>query len=341
MDGIVRRIAQKGSRESPGMNISRLFIDRPVATSLLCLGLVIAGMLAWRLLPIASMPEVNVPTIKVSAQLPGASPATMVSAVATPLERALGRIAGVTEMTSVSRTGTTDIRLTFDFSRNVVGAARDVQGAINAARADLPSDMPASPSFREVSSADAPVLVLSLTSRHATPGQMYAVASTTFSQMLAQVDGVGEVELVGSSVPAVRIELDPQAMNQRGVGFEQVRHAVAAAVSNQPAGQLEIGDRYLQVATNGQLDTAAAFRSLLVPGRDGAAVALGDFARIVDTVRDPYNAALANGEPAVLALVRHKAGANIIEVIDGIGGRLAALQASLPGDMKVTVKTTT
>ncbi|WP_158886282.1 efflux RND transporter permease subunit [Rhodanobacter sp. L36] len=319
------------------MNISGLFIGRPVATSLLCVGLVLAGALAWRLLPIASLPEVNVPTIKISADLPGASPATMVSAVAAPLERSLGRIAGVTEMTSVSTSGSTDIRMTFDFSRNVVGASRDVQAAINAARADLPSDMPASPTYREVSSADAPVLVLSLTSQHATPGQMYAVASTTFSQVLAQVDGVGEVEIVGSSVPAVRIDLDPQAMNQRGVGFEQLRRAVAAAVSNQASGALEIGDRYLQVATNGQLDDVQAFRSLVVAGRDGTAVSLGDLSTISNTVRDPGNAALANGEPAVLALVRHKAGANIIDVIDGVTRRLPALQASMPGDMKVGV----
>jgi multidrug efflux pump len=319
------------------LNVSRLFIDRPVATSLLCLGLVVAGALAWRLLPIASLPEVNVPTIKVSADLPGASPATMVSAVAAPLERALGRIAGVTEMTSVNRNGSTDIRLTFDFSRNVAGAARDVQAAINAARGDLPADMPASPSYREVSSADAPVLVLGLTSRQATREQIFAVASTTFSQMLAQVDGVGEVKLVGSSVPAVRIELDPQAMNQRRIGFEQVRLAVAAAVSNQPTGALEIGDRYLQVATNGQLDGVESFRTLVVAGRDGGAVRLGELARVVESVRDPYNAALANGEPAVLALVRHKPGANIIAVIDGVNRRLPALRASLPGDMRVSV----
>ena len=319
------------------MNISRLFIDRPVATSLLCLGLVLTGALAWRLLPVASIPEVDIPTIKVSATLPGASPATTVTTLAVPLERALGRIAGLTEMTSTSTTGSTDIRLTFDFSRSVVGAARDVQAALNAARGDLPSDMPASPTYREISSADAPVLVLGLTSRDATPGQMYAVASTTFSQMLSQVDGVGEVDLVGSSVPAVRIELDPAAMNQRGVGFEQVRRTVAAAVSNQPAGAVEIGDRYWQVATNGQLDGADAFRSLVVAGRDVTAVHLGDIAKVVDSERDPYNAALANGEPAVLALVRHKPGANIVNVIDGITDRLPALRASLPHDMKVSV----
>ena len=319
------------------MNISRPFIDRPVATSLLCLGLVIAGALAWRLLPIASMPEVNVPTIKVTAELPGASPATVESAVTTPLERALGRIAGLTEMSSASTAGGADIRLTFDLSRNVAGAARDVQAAINAARADLPADMPASPGYREVSSADAPVLVLALTSQHATAGQMYAAAASTFSQMLSQVDGVGEVELVGGSVPAVRIELDPAAMNRHGVDFEQVRHAVAAAVSNQPAGAIETGGRHLQVATNGQLRTAQAFRSLVVAGHDGAAVRLGELGTVVDAVRDPYTAALANGEPAVLALVRHKPGANIIRVIDGVTALLPALRASLPGDMKVGV----
>jgi multidrug efflux pump len=319
------------------MNVSRPFIDRPVATSLLCLGLVIAGALAWRLLPIASMPEVNVPTIKVAAELPGASPATVEAAVTTPLERALGRIAGLTEMTSTSIAGGTSIRLTFDLSRNVSGAARDVQAAINAARADLPADLPASPSYREVSSADAPVLVLGLTSRHATVAQMYAAASTTFSQMLSQVDGVGEVELVGGSVPAVRIELDPQAMNRHGVGFGQVCRAVSAAVSSRPAGAIETGDRHLQVATNGQLRTARAFRALAVASHDGASVRLGELGRVVDAVGDPHAAALANGEPAVLALVRHKPGANIIHVIDGVTALLPALRASLPGDMKVDV----
>lgn len=319
------------------MNLSRLFIDRPVATTLLCLGLVIAGAFAWRLLPIASMPEVNVPTIKVSAALPGASPETMVSAVATPLERSLGRIAGLTEMTSVNTAGQTDIRLTFDLSRNTAGAARDVQGAINAARSDLPSDLAGSPSYREVSSADAPVLVLALTSRHATPGQMYEVASTTFSQTLAQVDGVGDVELVGGSVPAFRVALDPQALSQRGIGLEDVRHALAAAVSNQPTGVVEVGDRALQVATNGQLDSVQAFQSLVVAHRDGAVVRLGEVGRVTAGMRDPHTTALANGEPAVLALVRHKPGSNTIAVIDGVMQRLPVLRASLPGDMRVSV----
>ncbi|UPG90863.1 efflux RND transporter permease subunit [Luteibacter aegosomaticola] len=319
------------------MNLSRLFIDRPVATTLLCLGLVIAGAFAWRLLPIASMPEVNVPTIKVSAALPGASPATMVSAVATPLERSLGRIAGLTEMTSVNTAGQTDIRLSFDLSRDTVGAARDVQAAINAARSDLPPDMPGSPSYREVSSADAPVLVLALTSRRATPGQMYDTASTTFSQTLAQVDGVGDVELVGGSVPAFRVALDPQAMSQRGVGFEDVRHALAAAISNQPTGVVEVGDRALQVATNGQLNSVQAFQALVIAHRDGAVVRLGDVGRTTEDVRDPHTAAIANGTPAVLALVRHKPGSNTIAVIDGVMQRLPLLRASLPGDMQVSV----
>lgn len=324
-------------RELPRMNVSRPFIDRPVATSLLCLGLVLAGLLAWRLLPVAPMPEVDVPTIKVSASLPGASPATVATAVTTPLERVLGRIAGLVEMTSTSSAGASHIRLTFDLSRNVDGAARDVQGAINAARGDLPPDLPSSPSYREVSSADAPVVVLGLTSRNATPGQMYAVASTTFRQMLSQVNGVGEVELIGSSMPAFRIELDPEAMNQRGVGFERVRRAIAAAVSNQPAGAFDIGDRHWQVATNGQLNTASEFQSVVVAQHDGTAVHLGDLATVVDSVRDPNSAALANGEPAVLAIIRRKPGANIIQVIDGITRRLPALRASLPGNMQMNV----
>jgi multidrug efflux pump len=319
------------------VTFSDAFIDRPVATSLLTLGIVIVGALAWRLLPIASMPEVNIPTVKISAELPGASPATVESALAAPLERALGRIAGVSEMTSVSRAGVVDIRVTFDFSRSDVGAVRDVQAAINAARADLPVGMPASPSFREVSSADAPVLVLGLTSRDATPGRMYAVASTTFSQMLAQVDGVGDVELVGSSAPAVRIELDPNAMKARGVDFEGVRRAVAAAVSSQPGGMLEVRERAFQIATNAEPNGIDAFRALTVPARNGALVALGDIARVSDGVREPYTEGLADGQPALLALVRHKPGANVVEVIDAIQRRLPALQASLPGDMSVGV----
>jgi len=319
------------------MNLSGPFIARPVATSLLCLGLVVAGLLGWRLLPIASMPEVNVPTIKVTAELPGASPTTVETALTTPLERALGRIAGLTEMTSTSTAGGTSIRLTFDYSRDVTGAARDVQAAIDAAQAELPADLPASPAYREVSSSDAPALVLALTSRHATVAKMYAAASTTFSQMLSQVDGVGGVELVGGSVPAVRIELDPQAMNRHGTGFGQVRQAVSAALANRPVGAIDAGDRHLQVATGGQLRTARDFRDLVVAGQGSGVVRLGELGRVVDAVGDPRTAALANGAPAVLALVRHKPGANIIHVIDGVTAMLPALRTSLPGDMKVDV----
>ncbi|MET0230272.1 MAG: efflux RND transporter permease subunit [Rhodanobacteraceae bacterium] len=319
------------------MTFSSVFIDRPVATSLLTLGIVIVGALAWRLLPIASMPEVNIPTVKISAALPGASPATIEAAVAAPLERALGRISGVSEMTSVSRTGAVDIRVTFDFPRSDAGAVRDVQAAINAARADLPPGMPTTPAFREVSSADAPVVVLGLTSRDATPGRMYAVASTTFSQMLAQVDGVGDVELVGSSAPAMRIELDPDAMKARGVDFESVRRAVAAAVSSEPGGVLEVRERAFQIATSAAPNVIDAFRALAIPGTDATRVALGDIARVSEGVREPYTEGLADGQPAVLALVRHKPGSNVVEVIDAIRHRLPALQASLPGDMTVAV----
>ncbi|MDI3261254.1 MAG: efflux RND transporter permease subunit [Fulvimonas sp.] len=319
------------------MNVSAPFIARPVATSLLGLGLVLAGLLAWGRLPVAPMPEVDVPTIKVSAALPGASPATVAAAVTTPLERALGRIAGLTEMTSTSTDGSSDIRLTFDLSRDVDGAARDVQAAINAARGDLPKDMPGSPNYREVTSSDAPVMVLALTSRQATPAQIYAVAATTFSQMLAQVDGVGQVQLVGSSPPAVRVELDPDALHQRGLGLAQVRRALAAAVPAQPAGGIDIGDRHWQFGMEPAPAQAEALRALVIAERQGAAVRLGDLATVADSVRDPANAALAGGEPAVLALVRRKPGANIVKVVDAIHARLPALRAVLPGDLRVDV----
>lgn len=319
------------------MNVSAPFIDRPVATSLLCLGLVLAGLLAWWKLPVAPMPEADVPTIKVSATLPGASPDTVATTLTGPLERTLGRIAGLTEMTSSSSAGSSNIRLTFDLSRHVDGAARDVQAAINAARGDLPADLPSSPSYREVTSADDPVLVLALTSPQATPGQMYAAASTVFRQMLSQVDGVGQVELVGSSIPAIRIELDPAATDRHGIGFERLRRAIASAVSHQPAGALDIGDRHWQVATNGQMDTVAGFRSIVLSQHDGNVVRLGDLASVTDSVRDVRSAALADGKPAVLAFVRRKPGANIVQVIDGVTRRLPALRASLPGGMRVNV----
>ncbi|WP_414445002.1 efflux RND transporter permease subunit [Burkholderia sp. 22PA0106] len=318
------------------MNLSTPFINRPVATSLLCLGIVLAGLLAWWRLPVAPMPAVDMPTIRVSAQLPGASPTTMAAAVATPLERTLGRIAGLTEMSSSSTAGATNIRLTFDLSSDVNGAARDVQAAINAARAALPPDLPGSPSYRILTSSDAPVMVLALTSQSATPAQMYAAASTAFSQILSQVDGVGQVELVGSSMPALRIELDPDAMRQRGIGFEQLRRAVASSVSGQPVGALDIGDRHWQLATDDRLDTIHQLQSMIVAHRDGSVVRLDDLARIVDSVRDPANAGLANGRPAVLALIRGKSGANTVAVVDGIAHRLPALRASLPGDMEVS-----
>lgn len=318
------------------MNLSTPFIKRPVATSLLCVGLIIAGLFAWYLLPVASMPDVNVPTIKITATLPGASPKTMALAIARPLERALGRIAGLTAMSSSNSLGETNIRLTFDLTNDVNNSARDVQAAINTARADLPPDLPSSPNYRIVTSSDSPIMVLAVTTQSATPGQMYAAASTAFSQMLSQVDGVGQVDIVGSAVPALRIEVDPHAMRQRNLRFEHIHRAVAAAASNHPAGAVDIGERKWQLTADDQLDTIGKLESLVIAQREGAVVRLADLAQVVEAMRDPANAGLANGQPAVLALIRGKPGSNTLAVIDHIIDRLPALHAALPGNMQIT-----
>ena len=238
------------------MNLSAPFILRPVATTLLTLGLILAGLVAFRLLPVAPLPQVDFPTISVQARLPGASPETMAATVATPLERALGRIAGVTEMTSSSSLGATRITLQFDLDRNIDGAARDVQAAINAARSLLPTGLPSNPSYRKVNPADAPILILALTSATLSRGQMYDAASTILAQKLAQVEGVGQVDVGGASLPAVRVELNPQALNHYGIGLEQVRTALATANANRPKGAVEDGDRHWQIAANDQAKQA-------------------------------------------------------------------------------------
>lgn len=320
------------------MNLSKPFIDRPVATTLLCAGLVIAGLTALRLLPVAPLPSVNVPTIKVSAALPGAGPQTMATAVAAPLERALSRISGITMMTSTSVAGATSIRLVFNLDRDMNAAARDVQAALNAAQSRLP-DLPANPTYRAVTSGDAPVMVLALTSKRMTPAQMYAAASTTFTQMLSQVAGVSQVDLVGGSLPAVRVKLFPPALSRYDVGFAAVRRAIAAADPTRPVGALDSGGRHWQIATNDQLQSLAAFKSVVVAARNGVTVHLDDVARVVHSVRNTETAGLANGEPAVLAIVRRKPQANILDVTGRITQELPALRASLPSGMGVTVVT--
>ena len=315
---------------SAPMNLSQPFIDRPVATTLLTLGIALAGAIAFRLLPVSPLPQVDFPTISVQASLPGASPETMAATVATPLERSLGRIAGVTEMTSSSALGSTRITLQFDLSRDIDGAARDVQAAINAARSLLPTGLPSNPTYRKVNPADAPIMILTLTSETMTQGQMYDAASTIVAQKLSQISGVGQVSVGGSSLPAVRVELNPQALNKYGIGPEQVRAALAAANANRPKGSLEDGDRHWQIYANDQAKTAAEYLPLIVSYRNGNPVQLSDVADVVDSVQDLRNAGMANGKPSVLVIINRQPNANIIETVDRITALLPALRASIP-----------
>jgi len=319
------------------MSLSSPFIRRPVATTLLTIGIALAGLLAFGVLPIAPLPRVDFPTISVQASLPGASPETMAATVATPLERALGRIAGVTEMTSSSSMGSTHITLQFDLSRSIDGAARDVQAAINAARSLLPSGLPSNPTYRKVNPADAPVMILSLTSATMSQGQMYDAASTVLAQSLSQVDGVGELDVGGSSLPAVRVEADPATLDRDGVGLEQVRAAIVAANANRPKGVLEDATRHWQIAANDQMMRAADYRLLIIAWRDGAPVRLEDVASVTDSVQDLRNAGIADGRPAVLILIRRQPGANVIATVDRVKAILPALRASIPAAIDIGV----
>jgi len=319
------------------MHFTEVFIRRPVATTLLTLGLALSGVFAFPLLPVAPLPQVDFPTISVSASLPGASPETMASTLATPLERRLGRIAGVTEMTSSSSLGNTRITLQFDLDRNIDGAARDVQAAINAARADLPSNLPGNPTYRKVNPAEAPIMILSLTSETLTRGQMYDAASTILAQKLSQVEGIGEVRVGGSSLPAVRVELSPAALNEYGIGLEEVRLALAAANANRPKGSVEDGERHWQLYANDQAKTAAEFIPLILAYRQGAPVRLSDVAEVVDSVQDLRNAGLADGQPAVLLILTRQPGSNIIETVGRVQEALPALRASIPQAINLEV----
>ncbi|MEO6750054.1 MAG: multidrug efflux RND transporter permease subunit [Casimicrobiaceae bacterium] len=319
------------------MNLSRPFIERPVATTLLTLGVALAGAMSFGLLPVAPLPQVDYPTISVSANLAGASPETMAATVATPLERALGRIADVTEMTSSSSLGSTRITLQFDLSRDIDGAARDVQAAINAARSLLPTGLRSNPTYRKVNPADAPIMIIALTSKTMTRGQMYDSASTILAQKVSQVDGVGQVQVGGSSLPAVRVEMNPMALNQAGISMEQVRTTIANANANRPKGALEDGDRRWEVGANDQSKTAADYMPLIVSYQNGAAVRLQDVAGVVDSVEDLRNDGSANGVPSVLLIISRQPGANIIETIDRVRGLLPSLTASIPRAIDVNV----
>ncbi|TMH06803.1 MAG: multidrug transporter subunit MdtC [Betaproteobacteria bacterium] len=312
------------------MNISAPFIARPVATTLITLGIALAGVLGFQLLPIAPLPQVDFPTISVSANLPGASPETMAATVATPLERALGSIAGVNEITSSSSLGSTRVTLQFDLSRDINGAARDVQAAINAARTLLPSGMPSNPTYRKVNPADAPIMILSLTSDTLTRGQMYDAASTVLAQRLSQVDGVGQVNVGGGALPAVRVELNPDKLAANGIALDNVRMAITATNANRPKGAVEQGARYWQVGANDQARTAADYAPVLLSYRNGAAVRLRDVADVVDSVQDTRNYGVANGKPAILLFILKEPGANVIETVGRVREILPRLRASIP-----------
>ncbi|WCM86924.1 efflux RND transporter permease subunit [Acidovorax sp. NCPPB 3576] len=319
------------------MNLSRPFVERPVATVLLTIGMALAGIAAFFVLPVAPLPQVDYPAISVSASLAGASPETMATSVATPLERRLGVIAGVNEMTSSSSTGSARVSLQFDLSRNIDSAAREVQAAINASRVDLPATLRSNPTYRKRNPADAPVIILTLTSKTRTPGEIYDAVSNVVSQRISQVAGVGEVEIGGGSLPAVRVELLPFALNRYGISTEDVRAAIQASNANRPKGAIEGDGKRLQIYTPSPSRKASDYASLVIAWRNNAAVRLGDVARVVDGVENTRTLGLFNGDPAIIVLITRQPGANIIETVDGVRALLPDLQAQLPQDIQVSV----
>src|SRR5215468_2332264 len=319
------------------MNFSAPFIRRPIATTLLTLALGLAGVIAYQFLPVSPLPRVDFPTIQISAALPGASPETMASSVATPLERQLGRIAGVTEMTSTSFLGSTTIVLQFDLNRNIDGAARDVQAAINAARSQLPTNLPGNPFYRKVNPADSPILLMSLTSDLMDKAHMYDVASSVLQQKLSQVKGVGQVVIGGGALPAVRVDVNPTALNHYGISLEDLRAMLRSANANRPKGQVADGKQTWALNTTDQLMKAAEYQPLIVAYRNGGAVRLSDVANVTDSVEDIRTAGLANGKPAILLIVFRQPGANIIDTVDRVRALLPTLQAYLPPTIKLSV----
>ena len=320
------------------MNLSAPFIKRPIATVLLTIGLALAGVAGFLVLPVASLPNVDFPAVSVSANLPGASPQTMASSVATPLERRLGTIAGINEITSRSSNGSTRISLQFDLAKNIDSAAREVQAAINAARADLPSTLRSNPTYRKINPSAAPVIILALTSDTKTPGQIYDSVNNIVQQRLSQVTGVGDVEIGGGSQPAVRVEVSPFALNHWGVSLEDVRAAIQSANANRPKGMVQdAAGRRLQVYTNTGGTKAADYRGLIIAYRNNAAIRLGDVAAVNDSVQDTRTIGLFNGKPAIVVLVTQQPGANVIQTVNKVRAALPLLSEQLPSDVKLQV----
>nr|WP_241199752.1 multidrug efflux RND transporter permease subunit MdtC [Erwinia billingiae] len=314
-----------------------MFIHRPVATILLTIAILLAGVLGFRLLPVAPLPQVDFPVIVISASLPGASPETMASSVATPLERSLGRIAGVSEMTSTSSLGSTRIILVFDYDRDINGAARDVQGAINGAQSLLPTGMPSRPTYRKANPSDAPIMIMALTSDTYSQGQLYDYASTQLAQKLSQIDGVGDVTVGGSSLPAVRVDLNPQALFNQGVSLDAIRETIANANQRRPQGAIEDHQQRWQLKTNDELQKAADYQPLVVHYNAGAAVRLQDVANVTDSVQDVRNAGMSNAKPAILLLIRKLPEANIIDTVDRIRAEVPELSNIIPASIHLEI----
>ncbi|EMH4751056.1 multidrug efflux RND transporter permease subunit MdtC [Yersinia enterocolitica] len=319
------------------MKFFALFIQRPVATTLLTLAITLSGVIGFSLLPVSPLPQVDYPVIMVSASMPGANPETMASSIATPLERALGRIAGVNEMTSTSSLGSTRIILQFDLSRDINGAARDVQAALNAAQSLLPSGMPNRPTYRKMNPSDAPIMIMTLTSDTFSQGQLYDFASTQLAQKIAQTEGVSDVSVGGSSLPAVRVELNPSALFNQGVSLDAVRQAISAANVRRPQGSIDSSEQHWQVQANDEIKTAEGYRPLIIHYNNGSPVRLQDVANIVDSVQDVRNAGMSDGKPAVLLVISREPGANIIATVDRIRAELPALRASIPASIELNI----
>ena len=319
------------------MSLSAPFIHRPVATVLLTAAIALAGAVAFTVLPVSPLPQIDFPTITVAAAFPGASPETMASSVAAPLERQFGRIAGVTEMTSTSSLGATAITLQFDLNRNIDAAARDIEAAINAARGYLPTDLPNNPTYRKVNPADAPILIVALTSDVYDPGRLYDVASTILQQKLSQIDGVGQVTVGGSSLPAVRVEVNPTALNKYGLGLEDIRNMLSVQNANRPKGRIADDTTTADLAANDQLLKADDYRPLIVSYQNGAALKLSDVANVQDSVEDLRAAGITNGKPSVLVVISREPGANIIATVDRVREALPQLKAAIPAAIDLTV----
>src|SRR5215468_1548926 len=319
------------------MSISTPFIKRPVATSLLTFALALAGALGFYFLPVAPLPQVEYPTLNVNANLPGASPDTMASAVTTPLERSFGRIAGITELTSSSNTGQSQITMQFDLDRNIDAAARDVQAAINAARGQLPANLPNNPSYRKNNPSDQPIVILALTSNVEERSKIYDVADSILNQKIAQIPGVGQVQIQGASRPAVRVQINPTSLTKYDIGWEQIQATLTAANANRPKGELSDDKHTWRLATSDQLFTAAEYRPLIVAYKNGSPIRLADIAKVEDSLEDRRNTGLANGKPAILVQVFKQPSANIIETVDRIYDLLPLLRASIPPAINLSV----